>query len=434
MKHYYRWLVCLFLVGSALFTCFAAQAQEEVHNPLITPQKIRYIETEQRYFNMLFVGIDYGHTGYWGSFGKRELLDCHADAMLIASLNLDTNSLNLISLPRDTLTYVPGVRGIYKLNGAINCGNTLDEGLKHACDAASWLLGGIEVSKYCAVDMNTMIALGDAIGGVDFDLDMSYTGHSGKKYYTGMQHLDGLDIMDYLRARKNATRAGTDIGRTGRQRALMVAIFTKIRENPELIFNVLSVLADEKETMLTNVTAEEMTLYTSSILAIQPSDIGSFVMTGSYNTALDGWNFTFTDQKARLELIKTAFGVEVEPIPYVSRKYCTWLVDTGFRTIRYIRSAQAIYEYGLSCDLSSEQKKRLDEFAQEIEKVALLFDTAADTLSNPDRTAMEKARKTLRNNGESLMEELNYSEKINWSAGAQWYTDTRINEYQYKWQ
>ena len=66
--------------------------------------------------------------------------------------------------------------------------------------------------------------------------------------------------------------------------------------------------------------------------------------------------------------------------------------------------------------------------------MALLFDTAADTLSNPDRTAMEKARKTLRNNGESLMEELNYSEKINWSAGAQWYTDTRINEYQYKWQ
>ena len=108
MKHYYRWLVCLFLVGSALFTCFAAQAQEEVHNPLITPQKIRYIETEQRYFNMLFVGIDYGHTGYWGSFGKRELDYIHGDDTLVR-LAGQAGSVGFLLPPLDKDSLFEGV-------------------------------------------------------------------------------------------------------------------------------------------------------------------------------------------------------------------------------------------------------------------------------------------------------------------------------------
>ena len=83
-----------------------------------------------------------------------------------------------------------------------------------AMSAVEWLLGGIRIDYYFAVDMNTMIALGDTIGGVDFDVEMSYTGHSGAEYHMGMQHLDGVGITDYLRARTNATVDGTDIART----------------------------------------------------------------------------------------------------------------------------------------------------------------------------------------------------------------------------
>jgi hypothetical protein len=34
---------------------------------------------------------------------------------------------------------------------------------------ASWVLGGIKIGYSCAVDMKAMAAIGDAIGGVDFD-------------------------------------------------------------------------------------------------------------------------------------------------------------------------------------------------------------------------------------------------------------------------
>ena len=47
--------------------------------------------------------------------------------------------------------------------------------------------------------------IGDLIGGIDYDLDMAYTGSSGRTYQKGYQHLDGTGIYDYMRARRNAT-------------------------------------------------------------------------------------------------------------------------------------------------------------------------------------------------------------------------------------
>lgn len=135
----------MLLLSLAFVLCvYPARAQES--NPLVNPQKIEYVETEHEYLNILLAGIDFGRKGYLGSYHKTELLQCHADAMLVIAMDRTDGSVDLISLPRDSLTYVPGVRGIYKLNGAVNCGDTLEEGLECACAAASWLLGGVEVS------------------------------------------------------------------------------------------------------------------------------------------------------------------------------------------------------------------------------------------------------------------------------------------------
>ncbi len=59
-------------------------------------------------------------------------------------------------------------------------GGKTEDGFQKACEAASWLLGGIKINYYCAVDMRAMIAIGDTIGGVDFKLEMSYKGQFGK--------------------------------------------------------------------------------------------------------------------------------------------------------------------------------------------------------------------------------------------------------------
>ena len=62
------------------------------------------------------------------------------------------------------------------------------------CDAAQWTLGGIPINYYYSVDFDALISLVDAIGGVDFDMDMSYQGDYGY-YHKGAQHLDGLGVL-----------------------------------------------------------------------------------------------------------------------------------------------------------------------------------------------------------------------------------------------
>jgi len=416
-----------------LLPCVAAE-EKGAGNPLLEPQELTYMDTQQRYFNILLAGIDLGRQGYSGSFGKMELSACHADAMLVASLNLDTGALNLISLPRDTITYVPGVRGIYKLNGAFNCGDTIEEGLLSACRAASWLLGGVEVSKYCAIDMNAMIALGDAIGGVEYDMDMNYVGSSGRKYRAGVQQLDGMGIMDYLRARQNATREGTDLGRTQRQRDLMLAIFEKIRNHPSLVTDILGVLMDPGKTMMTNVGVQDLVALAPAVLSVKAEEVGSYVLAGSYRPALDGWNFTFTDQARRMEVIAEVFGVEAQPLSFVSHDYCEWLMEHGFSALRYLGSAQAVYDSAGACSLTAEQEAELAALGEACAQLVACFEAAALSLAHADTNRMVVACMEARDRAKEMASALSLEDQIAWSTHTTWYEDPRINEYQYAWE
>ncbi|MDD2395829.1 MAG: LCP family protein, partial [Sphaerochaeta sp.] len=301
-------------------------------NPLLNPNTLtEYATLPDNTLNILLLGIDFGHEGYWGSGYKKILEDCHTDAVLVISVHLDTQKIDFVSLPRDTLTYVPGIRGIYKLNAAFNCGTSIEGGLNKACQAASWVLGGIKIDEYCAVDMNMMEKLGDAMGGIDFDLEMSYTGHSGTRYYKGLHHLDGTGIMDYLRSRTNATVKSNDIGRTGRQRALMIAIFEKLKQNPTLLWKVAQTALENTDDFFTSdgINSASLLAMIPFLLGMKEEDVGSYVITGKYRTALDGWNFTFTDQENRQAVIQEVYGIEVPPLTYVDYNYTKWLVESG---------------------------------------------------------------------------------------------------------
>lgn len=437
MKQWFRRSLALFFTVTMLFVQTIGVAENyKSHNPLITPQKLQETKTQQRYTNILLLGIDFGFWDYRGSGSKfkKTLEDCHTDAIMVVSINMTTEEVNLISLPRDTLTYIPEVHGIYKLNGAFNCADTLEEGFDRICDAASWLLGGIPIDHYCAVDMAAMIALGDFIGGVDMELEMNYIGNSGKHYSKGMQHLDGMGIMDYVRARRNATTNAHDIGRTGRQRQAMAAIFQKLRNNSGLIKKGWDYANSGEINFFTDMSLGKVL---NLLNKVQGSDsIGSLVITGDYRGALNGWNFTFTDQANRIDVIRSVYGVEVAEIPYVSYRYTQWLMEEGMHTAQNIAVAQKILAYGTSLtSLTDQQQKTLDQLSIELDLAIQAFETAADSLTDQDRLVMVRQRKVLREAGQIAYEAMgNPSIGTMWQNGEYWYYDTNMNEYQYSWQ
>ncbi len=437
MQKMKKWAVLMLALVLAFGCMMPAQALESSKNPLIDPWPVPHVETEDEFYNILLAGIDLGnYTGVWASGGKNVLEDCHTDVVMVVSLNKTKNTVSLVSLPRDTLTYVPDVHGIYKLNAAFNCAETAEEGMERVCDAVTWLLGGVEIHNYVAVDMAALIMLVDAIGGVDFDMDMSYVGHSGITYYQGMQHLDGVGVMDYVRARKNATVEYTDIGRTRRGRDMMMVIFETIQQKMKedgmaVAMDLINLMFSEEFNIFTKLSmADLFTLAETALSMDNLEDIGSYVLTGGYSLALEDWNFTFTDQDNRISVLKEVYGIDAEEIPYVSWNYTTWLLEYGFPVSRQIHIARQIIEYGRQQkDLTESQQQALAALEAQHDLTVAAFDTAADEQTIGANDALTAARTRLRKLGEEASYALGYMRDAKWNTSALWYRDPLINEY-----
>lgn len=433
---------CLCLLLSALFLfplLPAGQAESNVHPFIETSELTEYRQLPGKMLNILLLGIDFGQPGYWGSGYKKKLEDCHTDAMMVLAIDLQDNTLDLISLPRDTLTYVPGVKGIYKLNGAVNTGDgTIGDGLRKAVEASSWLLGGIRIDYYFAIDMNAIVDAGDAIGGVDFELEMSYRGYQNRFYRKGLQHLDGIGIRDYLRARSNATVRGTDLGRTGRQRELMAAILAKLKTEKGLAANLIEVLRKIQGGFFTNVISsltdiQQLASLFSLISVLGTLDIenaGSHVLEGKYQRALSDWNFTFTDQQHRIDVIEQVYGIVVPELRFVSKNHADWLLDNGFAVVRHLAIANRLKNdvLGLPAGMNAELSEALDLFNQALEHTKACFQTAALSMGKGDTNAMKQADKELRKAGDSLHRMFQGLEAPNWNRRNLWYKDQLINE------
>ncbi|MBE5783563.1 MAG: hypothetical protein E7329_09660 [Clostridiales bacterium] len=409
-------------------------AMVESRNPLIDPKPLtEYAETEDEFVHVLLLGNEMGFGSYWGSAGaskkKVGLMAFHTDVVMVVSFNLTKNRVDFVSIPRDSMTYVPGVQGIYKLNAAFNCAETPEDGIQNCLAAASQMLGGIKIDKYMMVDMGAMVELGQALGGVEFVLDMTYQG-AFRYFWKGLQEMDGYAIMDYVRARQNATIDDNDLGRTRRGRSMMIAILKKLQKEQGLVQDLFDVINTTEHTIMTNITQEEVNSLLPFISEIKEENIGSHVMDGRYRFALVDWNMHFVDQNHRLQVLKDVYGLNAEKRLHESLNYANWLVEEGFTAVRLIKRARTLIEYAQAKDnLTENQQKMLDELIAAHDLAVETFDQAADTLDSNDNSKMVKARRALRDLGKEAEKILGYPEEIAWSSNTLWYVDPIINEY-----
>ena len=431
--------LCILLLLAMLCAMGSGLAEAAAVPPLLDPtaaatQTIATPDT----ITILLLGVDFGHRGYWGSDTKKQQEICHADAMLAVAIHPEAHAIDLISFPSETLAYVPGVKGVYRLNAAINCGTDMQDGLSKQSDAISWMLGGIQVPYCCAIDMNAMEAIGDAIGGVEFQMDMNYRGHSGTRYRKGMQHLDGMGIVDYLRSCGNATVTPDDIGRTGRQRALMTALFDKLTAQPALLLKAIGACVGS-DGFFTNIPLDGalMRSVLDIILAPEPLTVGSYVLDGEYRKALGGWHFIFTDQANRQAILRTVYGVDAPVLPYVDYGYTQWLADAGLRAAHALGVADALIAY-LAADTGTQSDQCLaavQTFRTDRDALALAFRQAAQTMDKQDTRAMTAARKALQSSAAKAAKLMHYPKKLTWSiSNSRWTRDPYINQVSLNWQ
>ena len=298
--------------------------------------------------NILLIGVDYAEEREsWG--GKNGLSAAHADVMIVLAVNFDENTADLISLPRDTYTKIPGVSGIYKLNASLDCGGGLlaenGAGFEKVCETASYLLGGIPVDHYYAVTMPAVKELVDAIGGVDYRLDISFT-MQGRTYTAGRRHMNGQAVLDYLRVRKESS--GLEPGQQGdaqrvkRQKKMLLAIFEQLKKK-NMLLKVPDILSAFEGQLFTNCSASQTAALALYAYNMPGENIGMHSMSGKMRS-LYSWNFSFIDQDNRLKLIREIYGVDVPVIREITESYALNVYQTKIAN-QYINTCGPLTKY-----------------------------------------------------------------------------------------
>lgn len=334
--------------GAAVIEAIEAEETSPTPEPTATPTPDPYeviseqadTSMMQNIVNVLLIGVDYAEERETWS-GKHEY---HSDVMMVAAINFDENRVDLISLPRDTYAEIPGVKGIYKLNAALNCGGGFEAeggaGFLKVCDAASWMLGGIPVNYYYAVTMPAVKELVDTIGGVNYDLEISFK-MAGRTYSAGEQHLDGQGVLDYLRVRKNVQGSG-DLNRINRQKKMMIALFESMQEQ-NLILKIPDIINSFDGQLFTNCTLGQTAALTKFAYTLDGENIGMYSIGGSL-TNIFNWNFCLTDQTNRVKVIKTVYGVDVPKEREYTADYAKYRWADMIAT-QYLKTVEGLTEY-----------------------------------------------------------------------------------------
>ena len=268
----------------------------------------------------------------------------HTDVNMAVAINFDTKEVSLISIARDVLTTAPGHSGFYKFNGVFNVGGGMDDpkaGFALSSRAMEEWLGGVSVPYYYGLDFQGVIDLVDAIGGIDFELDIDLYDLDNQRIASkGTRHLDGEKVLAYLRMRKTA--GGLDYLRTGRQREMMVAIFRKLKDEGKLsmVPDLLKAMGDN---LYTNTTLEQTAALANFARSIDPDSIQSYSIYG--NMAENYlWRYSMIDQQARLDILKKVYGIDAKPMGVDTQRYEHFLYDSGFKAIQYLNITKKLFE------------------------------------------------------------------------------------------
>lgn len=166
------------------------------------------VNKEEGQYLILLVGVDKNGNDDNTDFTR-------TDTIMLVSADTKTGEMELLSIPRDSRVKIRDK--FDKVNHAHAFG-----GIELTMQTLRQFLG-LDIDYYVQVNYQALINIVDALGGVDYDVPEGINIHKGKvKIHPGPNHLDGNEVMWYLRTR-NIYNNG-DIGRVNTQQAFVKAM------------------------------------------------------------------------------------------------------------------------------------------------------------------------------------------------------------------
>ena len=142
-----------------------------------------------------------------------------SDTLIDMTLNPKTNTMQMVSIPRDTRTTIAGRGSVDKINAAYAYGGT-SMAVKTVENFTN-----TSVDYYVKINMQGLTDLVDAVGGVTINNDYMAFKEGTYTFNKGELNLDGKKALAYVRMRHQDPRG--DFGRNERQRQVIMALVNK---------------------------------------------------------------------------------------------------------------------------------------------------------------------------------------------------------------
>lgn len=251
--------------------------QETVQTPSL-PDLLRkgVRHTITRPVNILVMGIDRVPGAEEGSDA---IFSGRSDTLLLIQVNPATESVSMLSIPRDTQVRFPGYGGVTKINHANAIG-----GPRLAADVVSYNLGDVEIDRYVRFSTDAFRQLVDLVGGVEVFVPqrMRYTDRTQGldiDLEQGLQVLNGDEAEQFARFRSDAHG---DIGRVQRQQLLIRALRDRLT-SPAVIPRIPQIIDLLKTNIDTNLTSEELMALATFGLDLDQDALQMVMLPGTFS-------------------------------------------------------------------------------------------------------------------------------------------------------
>lgn len=277
-----------------------------------------------RVLNILLMGFDRNEE-------RDDIYDAfRPDTLMVAAINLDSNKVDLVSIPRDSLVpiYNRGngrdkINHSYyygwsaKITGITDPDERHQNGLDSVVETVSMALKGVPIHYYVSVCMEGVVEIVDIMGGVWFDVPFDIIHNYTRRVIIeeGYQQLNGRQFLRFVR---NRTFDGGDAQRTRHQQAIMVAAFDQFKRANKLVHapRVYTSMRNNLETNLSLDQIAALALFATGNVSSGNIDTHTIPGEYGYGRLHDGQTaanvYYLIDHPGRADILKQVWGIDAE--------------------------------------------------------------------------------------------------------------------------
>jgi len=296
-----------------------------------TPITVTDANRKQNFITVLLVGEDQ--------------ISQSTDTIMLAAFDIANNKLNLLSIPRDTIT------GMNATNKKINAAYT------YACQTARLEARnkGIQISeqeveaagmegikrevtniigfspdKYALIKLDGFEKIIDYIGGVEVDvpMNMKYTDKNQGLYINlkkGVQTLNGKQAMWFVRFRHGYVDA--DLGRIKAQQSFMKALQVKLT-SPENLLKLPQIVSTVFSSVTTDMKTGELLWLANQAKNVPKENLETDTLPGTPHY-LDNLSYFHSNPQETLTLINDKYNPYIDAIKRLNLSRYNWYISGG---------------------------------------------------------------------------------------------------------